>query len=103
MLITITLLTMVDNPWKWVFVALVLVQHQHRYCKIFHQKYSKALEQSNQSHPPFSIPITSQCGCYFAPLHINTWNTGRPMLYVYVNLLFMLYNEQRPGVRALQK
>jgi hypothetical protein len=59
-------------------VALVLVQHQHRYCKKFHQKYStKAWEQSNQSHPPFSIPITSQCGCYFAP-HLSP--CSRPII-----------------------
>jgi len=42
------------------------MQHQeHRYCKTLHQKNLKAWEQNNQSHPPSSVQVNSQCGCDF--------------------------------------
>jgi hypothetical protein len=37
-----------------------------QHCKILQQQQnSKGIEQSNQSHPPSSVQVTSQCGCEF--------------------------------------
>ncbi len=57
-------------PGKWVGIAMLCCSAlhnttQHRYCKILQQKNSNAWKQSNQSHLPSSIWLTSQRGCHF--------------------------------------
>ncbi len=47
-------------------------QSERKTLQILHKKFIKNLrdeikEQNNQSHPPFSVQVTSQCGCHFTP------------------------------------
>jgi hypothetical protein len=65
------------------------MQHQeHKYCKKHHPQNSKALKQSNQSHPPSSVQVTSQHSCHFIAtqnLFINEGSLFCFVLYIEVS------------------
>jgi hypothetical protein len=79
-----------SQPW-WMKVLLIqpgpsrafLVQGvpnghsptvRERTCKFFTKKLNlrdEVKEQNNQSHPPFSVQVTSQRGCHFTPAAVK--------------------------------
>jgi hypothetical protein len=59
-------------------VIAMFCAHQHRYCKTFHHKRMKTLEQSNQSHPPFSIQVTFQGDSFHLNCHTSIMHLVNP-------------------------
>jgi hypothetical protein len=70
MLHYVAFLAMVQRPWKWVLQVWCDKHWPAIFQKKITQKNSKALEQSNQSHPPSSVQVTSQPHWEVARAHL---------------------------------